>query len=148
MVWGAVANGKKWPLIRLPLSPQEVAADGLGKVKGLNSTRYIKYVLEGPLNRCVQAQRRARWSDVMVLEDNAPCHSSKATCAARQRPGIQSMNYPPNSPDLNAIENMWHQLKLKLGKMNRRATSLDELWLQIQQAWGRTGHWNSQQIGG
>jgi hypothetical protein len=39
------------------------------------------------------------------------------------------------SPDPNAIENLWRQLKLKLGRMNRRATSLDELWEQIQQAW-------------
>jgi hypothetical protein len=36
---------------------------------------------------------------------------------------------------LIAIENLWYQLKIKLGKMNRRATSLDELWEQIQQAW-------------
>jgi len=135
MVWGAIAYGKKWPLIRLPLSPQEVATDGLGKGKGLNSSRYIKYILEGPLKRCVQAQRRARWRDVMVLEDSAPCHSSKATCTARQKLGIQSINHPPNSPDLNAIENLWHQLKMKLGRMNRRATSLDELWSQIQKAW-------------
>lgn len=42
----------------LPLSPQEVAADGLGKGKGLNSSRYIKYVLEGPLKRCVYELNR------------------------------------------------------------------------------------------
>jgi hypothetical protein len=30
---------------------------------------------------------------------------------------------------------MWHQLKSKLGRMNRRATSLDDLWSQIQQTW-------------
>jgi hypothetical protein len=135
MVWGAIAYGKKWPLIRLPLSPQEVAIDGLGKGKGLNSARYIKYVLDGPLKRCVQAHRRARWRDVIVLEDNAPCHSSKATDAARQNLGITSLKHPSNSPDLNAIENLWDQVKLKLGRMNRRATSLDELWEQIQQAW-------------
>jgi hypothetical protein len=127
MVWAAIAYGKKWPLVRLPLSPQGVAADGLGKGKGLNWSEYIKYVLEGPLKRCVRAQQRARWRDVMVLEDGAPCHLSKATCAARQKLGITSINHPPNFPDLNAIENMWHQLKLKLGRMNRRATSLDEL---------------------
>jgi hypothetical protein len=139
MVWGAIAYGKKWPLVRLPLSPQEVAADGLGKGKGLNSSRYIKSVLERPLKRRVRAQQRARWRNVVVLEDGAPCHSSKVTCAARQKLGITSINHPPSSPDqspdLNAIENMWHQLKLKLGHVNRRATSLDELWAQIQQAW-------------
>jgi transposase InsO family protein len=112
-----------------------VAIDGLGKGKGLNSARYIKYVLDGPLKRCVQAHRRARWRDVIVLEDNAPCHSSKATDAARQNLGITSLKHPSNSPDLNAIENLWDQVKLKLGRMNRRATSLDELWEQIQQAW-------------
>jgi hypothetical protein len=129
MVWGAVAYGEKWPLVRLPLSPQEVAADDL------NSSRYIKYVLEGPLKRCVRAQQRASWRDVVVLDNGAPCHSSKVTCAARRKLGIAPINHPPSSPDLNAIENMWHQLKLKLGHVNRRATSLDELWAQMQQAW-------------
>jgi hypothetical protein len=93
------------------------------------------YVLERPLTHCVQAHTRARWRDVLVLEDGAPCHSSKVTCAARQKLGITPINHPPNSPDLNAIENLWHQLKMKLGRMDRRATSLDELWAQIQQAW-------------
>jgi len=74
---------------------------------------------------------------VVVLEDGAPCHSSKVTCAACQKLGLTSVNRPPNFPDLNAIENMWHQLKLKLGRMNRRATSLDELWGQIQPAWDK-----------
>jgi hypothetical protein len=134
-VWGAVVYGGKRPLIRLPLLPQEGAVDGLGKGKGLNSSRYIKYVLEGPLKRCVQAHIRARWRNVLVLEDGARCHSSKVTCAARQKLGITSVNHPPNSSDLNAIENLWHQLKMKLGGMNRKAASLDGLWAQIQQAW-------------
>ena len=60
---------------------------------------------------------------------------SKVTCGARQKLGISDINHPLNSPDLNAIENIWHQLKLKLGRMNPRTTSLDELWGQIQQAW-------------
>ena len=64
-----------------------------------------------------------------------PCNSSKATCEARQKLGITSINHTPNSPHPKAIENLWQQLKFKLGRMNGRATSLDELWEQIQQAW-------------
>jgi hypothetical protein len=128
MVWGAVAYGKKWPLVRLPLSLQEVAADGLGKGNGLNSSRYIKYVLEGPLKRCVQAHKRARWRDVLVLEDEAPCPLCQVTCAAHQKLGTTPINQPPNSPHLNAMENLWHQLKLKLGR-----------WIEGQQAWMNCG---------
>ena len=71
MVWGSIAYGKKWPLICLPLSPQEVAINDLGNGKGLHLARYIKHVPDRPWKRCVQAQRRARWRDVIVLEDNA-----------------------------------------------------------------------------
>jgi hypothetical protein len=107
MVWGAVAYGEKWPLVCLPLSLQEVTAEGLSnKDKGLTLSEYIKYVLEGLLKRCEQAHRRARWRDVLVLEDGAPCHPSKATCAAHQRLGITPFNHPLNSPDLNAVETL------------------------------------------
>jgi hypothetical protein len=57
------------------------------------------------------------------------------TCAARQNLGITSLKHPPKSPGLNVTENPWDQLKLKLGRLSRRATSLDELGEQIQEAW-------------
>jgi transposase len=31
--------------------------------------------------------------------------------------GIWVMDWPPHSPDLNPIENLWHRLKLKIFKL-------------------------------
>ncbi|KAG7571232.1 hypothetical protein FFLO_00905 [Filobasidium floriforme] len=139
MVWGAVAYGKKWDLVRLPLDSKDLEPEGVAagkrQPKGLNGERYVRWIVNGPLKRCVQEHKRARWRDVLVLEDGAPCHSWSGTKAARAKHKIPSLTHPPSSPDLNPIENVWHLLKMKVSQEERRATNLDELWTQIQRCW-------------
>lgn len=74
-----------------------------------------------------------------MLGDNAPCHSFNATYAVRQKLGITSINHPPNCSDLDAVENLQQQLRLRLEHLKRQVTSLDKLGEQIQQAWDELG---------
>ncbi|KAG1389520.1 hypothetical protein G6F60_013311 [Rhizopus arrhizus] len=39
------------------------------------------------------------------------------------------------SPDLNPIEHVWHQLNLKLSYYERTAKNTDELWERVEKAW-------------
>jgi hypothetical protein len=73
LVWGAVAYGKKWDLVRLSIPSDEVQE----KRKGMNGEKYVRMVLNGPLKRAAMQHRTARWRDVLVVEDGAPCHSWK-----------------------------------------------------------------------
>ncbi len=43
---------------------------------------------------------------------------------------VPLLEWPPCSPDLNIIENVWHYLKLKMKKL-RAANSRDELWENV-----------------
>jgi hypothetical protein len=51
MVWGAIANGRKGPLIRLNMSLEEIGEVENPKRKrgrGMNGSKYVTQVLRGP----------------------------------------------------------------------------------------------------
>jgi transposase len=145
MIWGAIAYGKKWDLVRLPLGTEEVQRvtqdagikpqKGRKPGKGLYGDRYVRWIINGPLKRCVKEQRRRRWRDILVLEDGALAHSCKQAQQAQKNRDIKNLIHPPSSPDLNPIENAWHLLKMKVSQLPVRATKLDQLWEQVQDCW-------------
>ena len=45
------------------------------------------------------------------------------------------IKWPPNSPDLNPIEHIWHRLKVNIQKNKRRPKSNHELSKAIKEAW-------------
>lgn len=46
------------------------------------------------------------------MADNDPKHTSKDAIAFLERNGVYWWRTPPESPDLNPIENLWHELKV------------------------------------
>ena len=44
-------------------------------------------------------------------QDNAPCHTFKSTMKFLKDNDASLLPTPPESPDLNQIEKMWHDLK-------------------------------------
>lgn len=47
-------------------------------------------------------------------QDNARCHTSRKTHQHMQSMDLQTLDWPPNSADLNCIENVWAFLKKKV----------------------------------
>jgi transposase len=135
MVWGAIAYGKKWPLLRLPLAPSVASGGKRTKAEGLNGEKYAEWVIRGRLahineEMALQAGRE-HGRGVEVVEDGAPSHKSKLAARAREEANIRSLFHPPSSPDLNPIEAIWRTLKLRVGRIRPRATTLDQLWEHI-----------------
>lgn len=77
------------------------------------------------------------------MQDNAPCHASQATQNWLDSIGVVKLEWPPQSPDMNPIENIWQQVKSKLHKQHpdlRRLTGGKEniekkLAERVEQVW-------------
>ena len=69
-----------------------------------------------------------------VVENNAPWHK-KFAIASRIRNGVDSIDWPPQTLDLNLIEAPWANMEIELGQIDERAEDVDTLVLMLQAAW-------------
>ena len=73
----------------------------------------------------------------IFMQENAPSHASrftKAYLAGKNISGERLMDWPPSSPDLNCIENLWSIVKKEIYKGNKQYTSKDDLLKAISEA--------------
>ena len=68
-----------------------------------------------------------------MQHDNAPCHKARAVTDFLADQEVNVINWPPYSPDLNCIENLWAILKRKMC-ISRQSTRA-EVIAQAQQVW-------------
>ena len=52
------------------------------------------------------------------LQDGAPCHRAKRVMEWLTENNVSLIEWPGHSPDLNPIENLWNELKRKIGKLS------------------------------
>ena len=92
---------------------------------------------------------------MLVMEDGAPCHTSKATNALRHTLGVKPLSrdfgmpgemfWPGNSPDLNPIEGMWSELKHRVGLSDPRnkaalTKAMKKEWNKLRRANAQRAH--------
>ena len=68
-----------------------------------------------------------------LLQDNAPYHASRETQTWLHNHGIDCIDFPPYSPDLNPIENLWAYLKRRIEL--RCPSNITELRQMLVEEW-------------
>ena len=101
-------------------------------VGNINSQKYIQ-VLDTNLWPVIAKVPEGR--DYIFQEDNAPVHTSRETTQWKTTNNIPTMNWPPQSPDMNIIENVWRTLKLQLQKRVMDIKTQQQLLDSVQEIW-------------
>jgi len=128
MVWGAFWGSGRSDLYLLD-------RDFESKKHGYSAVSYIQ-ILDHNLSGI--------WEPGLVfMQDNAPIHRARKSKLWFQENGIEVMEWPPYSPDLNPIENLWALLKKEAYKVYPDLDSLKgkgdeaetQLFQILQMAW-------------
>ena len=101
--------------------PEKISLWGCFSAQGIGASR----VFDGTMNsrlltdtftRYMKPHALQTWpaQQWYFLQDNAPYHTSNESRAWLHNNGIDCIDFPPYSPDLNPMENLWADLKRRV----------------------------------
>ena len=74
-------------------------------------------------------------NEIIFQQDNDPKHTSKKAKECFNELGLNVLQWPSQSPDLNPIEHLWDHLKCHLNARPMQPTGMLELWARVEEEW-------------
>ncbi|KAJ3005377.1 hypothetical protein NUW54_g4364 [Trametes sanguinea] len=72
---------------------------------------------------------------IIFQHDNDPKHTAHLVQEWLEHQNLLVLPWPPSSPDLNIIENVWAEIKKHLETYRPRPRNTEELWRVVQKLW-------------
>ena len=128
MVWAAFVGKEQSNLVRMARDPD-------AKRNGYTAASYVDLLNE---------EIPTIWEPgLFFMQDNAPIHTTRIIWDWLKENGIDVLEWPPYSPDLNPIEHLWFRLKNlvyqvnpDIEKVGRNADTVREaLFEALERAW-------------
>jgi transposase len=116
MFWGLISKAAYGPLV---------------EVVGKNTAQ--SYI--GTLKEYLLPEIQAAGSLVTFQQDNASIHKTAAVMAFLEETQVNTIDWPPQSPDLSPIENIWNIMKMKLKALKPRPRSHAEMRDAMLKIW-------------
>ena len=126
-------NSLKRKLRKLPEATNGGSRVSQNKLTSHTYCQFLKSFLEPWLEDVPLSRLR----NLIYMHDDAPSHAAKATTQYLESIGFKNktmMIWPPNSPDLNPMENLWSIIKQRVYADGKQYSSKDTLWEAIKQA--------------
>lgn len=104
-------------------------------VEGLINGEKYKLILENYLIPFLNE----KGPDLLFMQDNTRIHTCRLVSQFLLEKRVEVLVWPPKSPDLNPIENLWHILKQKRTKKFGTPRTRSELIDQTLEIWSEFG---------
>jgi transposase len=119
LAWGCITSEGVGELIRI---------DGI-----MDANKYVSILSNGLLK--TMENYGLDTNKVIFMHDNDPKHTAKKTKEWLYVNKINCLAWPPQSPDMNPIENLWDIIDRKIRKRKERCSNKEELWEMIKWEW-------------
>ena len=115
-----------WAAIEYEFKSKSIFVSYEGEGKGFTQRKYANQILRGPLEEIFEQP-----GDIFCVENNSNVQGKVDTSrnhvfcnAVRVECNSHSIEWPPCSPNLNPIENIWRVLKQRLRNRNDTAVGI------------------------
>ena len=124
MLWAAIGYNYRSPIVILPIKDENDPKMGWR----MTGDKYIELCVNDKFTKEIKKR------NLIFMQDGARCHTCKVSMAHLRASGMHLLSFwPPQSPDLSPIENVWALLNEKIAAIGPK--TLQELEKATVDAW-------------